>query len=121
LKLDKLKQLRNLKGLTQNDLAERSGVSQPEISRIERGMEATPQDVALLSRVLGVEPDELAEPVGPVSINVNPDEVGPVMELVNAYRQDPKVLMLVTEYLRSKEEDQGPAKWATGQQRRREE
>lgn len=99
MKLDKLKQVRRLKGVTQKELAERSGVSQPEISRSERGMEATPQDVALLSKVLGVEPEELAEPIGPVSINVNPDEVEPVMKLVNAYRQDPSVLTLVTDYL----------------------
>ena len=121
MKLDKLKQIRRLKGLTQKELAKRSGMSQPEISRIERGMEATPQDVALLSRVLDVKQEELAEPVGPVSINVNPNEVEPVMKLVDAYRQDPSVLTLVTEYLRREEESQGPVAWTTVQRRRRSE
>ena len=121
MKLDKLKQIRKLKGLTQKDLAKSSGMSQPEISRIERGMEATPQDVALLSKALDVNPEELTEPVGPVSINVSPNEVEPVMKLVDAYRKDPGVLTLVTEYLRRKEEDQGPREWLTVQWRRRNE
>lgn len=121
MKLDKLKQIRKLKGLTQKDLAESSGMSQPEISRIERGMEATPQDVALLSKVLDVKPEELTEPIGPVSINVSPDEVEPMMKLIGAYRQDPGVLTLVAEYLRREEESQGPEQWLTGQRRRRSE
>lgn len=111
MRLDNLKQVRSLKGLTQKELAQRSDISQPEISRLERGMEATPSDAALLSDVLGVDPEELAKPVGPVSINVNPAEVGPVMELINAYRQDPSVLALVTEYLRREAEKQGSAQW----------
>ena len=100
MRLDNLKQVRSLKGLTQKELAQRSGISQPEISRLERGMEATPTDTTVFSSVLDVDPEELAKPVGPVSINVNPAEVEPVMELINAYRQDPSVLAQVREYLR---------------------
>ncbi len=107
MRLDNLKQVRSLKGLTQKELAQRSGISQPEISRLERGMEATPSDATVFSSVLDVDPEELAKPVGPVSINVNPAEVEPVMELINAYRQDPSVLAQVREYLRREAEKQG--------------
>ncbi len=59
---ERLKQLRELKGLSQNGLAKRAGISQPVISDLERDVR---QDMTLdtaqrLAKALGVTLDMLA-------------------------------------------------------------
>ena len=59
-KLGRLKAIRESRFLTQEMLAERSGVSRPSIARLERGdEEARFSTVWKLAKALGVEPDEL--------------------------------------------------------------
>ena len=92
MKLERLKKTRTEAGMTQLELSRKSGVSQPEISRIENGMETSDYVALLLSRALDVDRKELVEPVGPVSVNVEPEEVQPVMRFLQAYRDDPTIL-----------------------------
>ena len=101
MRLARLKKLRTEAGMTQLELSRKSGVSQPEMSRIENGMQTNDYVALQLSRALGVEPKELVEPVGPVSVNVEPEEVQPVMSFLQAYRHDPSVLGFIA---REKEE-----------------
>jgi putative transcriptional regulator len=93
LRLERLKKLRTEAGMTQAELAQKSGVSQPEISRIENGMEAGDYVALLLSGALNVGVEEMVEPVGPVSVNVEPEEVAPTMSFLRAYRHDPSGVM----------------------------
>ena len=59
-RLPKLKATREAKLLTQEMLAERSGVSRPSIARLERGdEEARFTTIWKLAKALGVEPGEL--------------------------------------------------------------
>ncbi len=57
-----LKTIRTARGLTQDDLAALTGISQPALSRLERGL-LSPRNatVKLLSLVLAVEPASLAD------------------------------------------------------------
>ena len=56
---ERLKELRNDKGLTQKELAKRSGLRQPHVSRIERGeMSPTRKTIEKLAQGLGVEMKE---------------------------------------------------------------
>jgi XRE family transcriptional regulator, regulator of sulfur utilization len=58
--LGRLKAVRESKFLTQEMLAERSGVSRPNIARLERGdEEARFTTIWKLANALSVEPDEL--------------------------------------------------------------
>jgi transcriptional regulator with XRE-family HTH domain len=50
---------RRAQALTQQELADRSGVSLTTINRLERGYTARPQTVRKLAEALGVEPREL--------------------------------------------------------------
>jgi transcriptional regulator with XRE-family HTH domain len=59
VKLPKLKQARLRKPLTQDELAEQSGVSKNTILRIEKGADTYPQTVRKLATALGVEADAL--------------------------------------------------------------
>jgi transcriptional regulator with XRE-family HTH domain len=93
LRLERLRKLRTEAGMTQAELAQKSGVSQPEVSRIENGMEAGDYVTILLSRALNVGVEEMVEPVGPVSINVEPEEVTPTMSFLRAYRRNPSGVM----------------------------
>ena len=56
---DKLRELRDRRLLTQEDLAQRSGVHYTTISKIERGGSARPSTVRKLAAALEVDPTEL--------------------------------------------------------------
>jgi transcriptional regulator with XRE-family HTH domain len=47
------------RSLTQQELADRAGVSLVTVSRLERGYTARPQTIRKLAEVLGVEPNDL--------------------------------------------------------------
>jgi transcriptional regulator with XRE-family HTH domain len=55
----KIVRLRHEKGWTQDDLAERSGISKRAIEEIEKGGRALPRNVATLAQTLGVETKDL--------------------------------------------------------------
>ena len=62
-KLGRLKAVRESRFMTQAMLAERSGVSRPNIARLERGdEEARFTTIRKLAEALGVEPGELVSP-----------------------------------------------------------
>jgi transcriptional regulator with XRE-family HTH domain len=52
---------RRSQALTQQELADRSGVSLTTINRLERGYTARPQTVRKLAEALGVTPSELLQ------------------------------------------------------------
>lgn len=57
---DKIRALREARGLSQNDLAEALGINQSTVSNWERGkIEPTLFNVRRLANILGVEPGEL--------------------------------------------------------------
>ncbi len=57
----RLKQRRLRLGLTQTDLAQRSGISQGSVSHIERGGGTTVRNLYLLAQALGLLPSQLLE------------------------------------------------------------
>jgi transcriptional regulator with XRE-family HTH domain len=57
--LTKLRQTRERRGLSQRDLSERSGVTQPTISNLEKGRPARFVTMRKLAEALDVEPGEL--------------------------------------------------------------
>jgi transcriptional regulator with XRE-family HTH domain len=57
--VDKLKELRIDQGLSQRALAQRAGLSQTSIWKIERGGGANPATLKKLADVLGVRPTDL--------------------------------------------------------------
>ena len=59
--VDKLKELRIDEGLSQRALAQRAGLSQTSIWKIERGGGANPATLKKLADVLGVRPMDLAK------------------------------------------------------------
>jgi transcriptional regulator with XRE-family HTH domain len=62
LKAPKLKELRERAFLTQADLAEKSGVAEATINRLELGKrEARISTIRRLAQALGVQPKELIE------------------------------------------------------------
>jgi transcriptional regulator with XRE-family HTH domain len=64
VKLTRLKDVRQRKALTQQQLAERAGVNRVTIARIEGGKdEPFPTTVRKVADALGVEPEELLAPV----------------------------------------------------------
>jgi transcriptional regulator with XRE-family HTH domain len=64
VKLTRLKDIRQRKALTQQQLAERAGVNRVTIARIEGGKdEPFPTTVRKVADALGVEPEDLLEPV----------------------------------------------------------
>jgi transcriptional regulator with XRE-family HTH domain len=69
---NRLRELRKDKGLTQSDLAELTGVSQPAISQIENGVLSIDiQWLHVFARVLGCVPADLLDD------NDNPDRLSP--------------------------------------------
>jgi transcriptional regulator with XRE-family HTH domain len=87
----RLRDLRRVRGLTQEDLAERAGVEQPQISAWEGGRRAPTMDnVRKLARGLGMKDDELARELGYLDPpadreDAKPGELPPA--LVEAMRQ----------------------------------
>ena len=78
VKLTRLKDVRQRKALTQQQLADRAGVNRVTIARIEGGKdEPFPTTVRKVADALGVDPEELLEPAaesaanGPASTPVN--------------------------------------------------
>ena len=73
VKLTRLKDVRQRKALTQQQLAERAGVNRVTIARIEGGKdEPFPTTVRKVADALGVEPEELLEPVAEKAANGPP-------------------------------------------------
>ena len=61
--LVRLRHVRERKALTQEELAQRAGITRTALSRIEAGaVEPRPTTVRRLAEVLGVEPDALMAP-----------------------------------------------------------
>jgi transcriptional regulator with XRE-family HTH domain len=64
VRLTRLRTLRLRRALTQQQLAEKAGVSRPTIARLEAGLDDPyPTTVRKLADALGVEPDALMEPL----------------------------------------------------------
>lgn len=61
VKLPRLKGARERKGLTQQELAERAGVSRPTVTRLEAGMQANPPTARKIAQALGCEPGDLMD------------------------------------------------------------
>ena len=61
MKLPKLRPVRELKLLNQDELADKAGVSRGTIQRLEAGYDARLPTVRKLAAALGVEPSELVE------------------------------------------------------------
>lgn len=59
--MDRLKELRELRALSQDELAETSGVGRATISRIERGGRAHGRTLRRLAGALGVDVAELVK------------------------------------------------------------
>lgn len=55
----RLKEWRERRALTQDELAELSGVSRGTIIRLEQGKEAVPPTVRKLAKALNIDPGEL--------------------------------------------------------------
>lgn len=64
---DRIKRLRDGRGLTQSALAALAGIKQPHLSQIESGVRQDPQGsvLAALARALGVTVDELLREQAP--------------------------------------------------------
>lgn len=63
---DRLREARELAGLTQAKLAEKSGISQQQIAKIEVGKTKKTTYITYLAKILAVSPDWLAEERGPM-------------------------------------------------------
>jgi transcriptional regulator with XRE-family HTH domain len=62
---DRIKQLRDARALTQEEVAEKAGITVAALSRIERNnAEPRPTTRRKLARALGVEPEELVKAGG---------------------------------------------------------
>lgn len=100
-----IKHLRNEKGLSQRDLAEKSGVSNAEISRLETGERKKPSPTVLkaLHPYLGVSYEELLQRAGYIeeivdhpgyTENLYKDEDGRLVDIVkrakDMYEKDSK-------------------------------
>jgi transcriptional regulator with XRE-family HTH domain len=59
VRVPRLRSVRQRVALSQEELAERSGVSRTTIIKLEAGREAWPQTVRKLAKALGVKPEEL--------------------------------------------------------------
>jgi HTH-type transcriptional regulator, competence development regulator len=79
VKLTRLKDVRQRKALTQQQLAEKAGVNRVTIARIEGGKdEPLPTTLRKVADALGVDPEELLEPVAQSGPN------GPARAPINA-------------------------------------
>jgi len=75
-----LRELRRLTGLTQQDLADRAGTSQPAVARIESGL--TNPTLSTLARLVGAAGFGITLRLSPVARRPSPDPV------VERYKQD---------------------------------
>lgn len=77
---EKIRRLRKERGLTQSDLADRSGISFRAIQNLESGNRTPRADtIEMISQALGVPPGELLSSVGMSSKGLSPYAVtGPV-------------------------------------------
>jgi transcriptional regulator with XRE-family HTH domain len=84
LKLPGLKEVRELHGWSQRDLAEAAGVSRDSISNYETGQrEAWPTTAKRLADALSVEIEDLARPKAPApSMPGQPERKRPIFDLV---------------------------------------
>lgn len=58
--MDKVREIRKARGLSQVELAEKAGVNQATISKVERGnMNVTLENITAIATALGVEPVQL--------------------------------------------------------------
>jgi transcriptional regulator with XRE-family HTH domain len=97
VKLTRLKEVRQRKALTQQQLAEKAGVNRVTIARIEGGKdEPFPTTLRKVADALGVEPAELLEPVsdtrptgpasGPIAADIAFDERIAVLDEPEVHR-----------------------------------
>lgn len=59
--MQRLREWRERRALTQNQLAEKAGVSRATVVRLEKGYSAVPPTLRKLADALGVDPAELIE------------------------------------------------------------
>jgi transcriptional regulator with XRE-family HTH domain len=84
VKLTRLKDVRQRKALTQQQLAEKAGVNRVTIARIEGGKdEPFPTTLRKVADALGVEPEDLLEPVAETVSNGPANASGPAGAPVN--------------------------------------
>jgi transcriptional regulator with XRE-family HTH domain len=66
VRLTRLRLWRERKALSQQELAERAGITRAALSRIESGQaEPHPRTTRKLAKALGLQPDDLMEPFEP--------------------------------------------------------
>lgn len=104
---DYIKDLRNDKGLSQRDLAEKAGVSNGEISRIESGERKNPSPNVLmaLATILGVSDEEIMKEAGYIRSVVEHEGY-----IENVYRDEEGKLIDITR--RAKKMYQNDSSWA---------
>ena len=94
VKLTRLKDVRQRKALTQQQLADRAGVNRVTIARIEGGKdEPFPTTVRKVADALGVEPEDLLEPVVAPKAN-GPARVTVVNGAATGLRLDERITVL---------------------------
>lgn len=64
LKVERLREYRERAVLSQDELAEKAGLSRQTVARIEAGKPAMPKNIRKLAAALGVEPAALLAPKG---------------------------------------------------------
>jgi transcriptional regulator with XRE-family HTH domain len=103
----RLLQARDYAGISQSELARKSGVSQTIVSRLERNEAKRTRDIVRLARACGVNSEWLAEGVGEMVNKHKQHNVANVLEDLLGFVQqtDPilreKVINLIDLYLQS--------------------
>jgi Predicted transcriptional regulators len=102
-----IKELRNDKGLSQRDLADKAGISNGEISRIESGERKNPSPNVLmaLATILGVTDEEIMKEAGYIR-----DVIEHEGYIEDIYRDEDGKLIDITR--RAKDMYQKDSKWA---------
>ncbi len=82
---EQIRKLRKLKGLTQERLAERSGLSYSYVSDVERGTRnISLESLGKIISALGVKPAQLFEDIDELTIHIGSDEIRTKIEDLNA-------------------------------------